>query len=86
MESQSQTQQPPNNNKNDSAYLVGQWLRICLPMQGPGDQSLVQEDPTCLGNKAHVPHLLSQQAQLLKPACLEPVLCNMESHRREKPE
>ena len=29
--------------------LVAQWLRICLPMQGTWVQSLVWEDPTCLG-------------------------------------
>ena len=26
-----------------------QWLRICLTLQGAWDQSLVWEDPTCLG-------------------------------------
>ena len=34
--------------------LVGQWLRICLPVQGKWVQSLVQEDPTCA---THVPEL-----------------------------
>ena len=29
--------------------LVGQWLRICLPMQGTPVRALVQEDPTCHG-------------------------------------
>ena len=29
--------------------LVGQWLRIRLPMQGTWIQALVLEDPTCLG-------------------------------------
>ncbi len=29
--------------------LVAQWLRICLPMQAPQVQSLVQEDHTCRG-------------------------------------
>ena len=29
--------------------LVGQWLRIRLPMQGTRVRSLVQEDPTCRG-------------------------------------
>ena len=29
--------------------LWAQWLRICLAMQGTWVQSLVQEDPTCLG-------------------------------------
>ena len=41
-------------------------------------------------NKAHVPQLLSlcsraREPQLLKPAHLEPVLCNKRSHRNEKP-
>ena len=30
-------------------FLMVQWLRICLPMQGTQVQSLVQEDPTFLG-------------------------------------
>ena len=29
--------------------LVVQWLRVCLPVRGTWVQSLVQEDPTCLG-------------------------------------
>ena len=42
------------NNKmslkeNSWASLVVQWLRICLAMQGTLFQSLVWEDPTCLG-------------------------------------
>ena len=28
-------------------FLVVQWLRICLPMQGTQVRSLVWEDPTC---------------------------------------
>ena len=41
-------------------------------------------------NKAHAPQLLSlrfraREPQLLKPACLEPVLHNKRSHRNEKP-
>ena len=45
------------------ASLVVQWLRIHFAMQGTLVQSLVQEDPTCLGagEQAPVP-------QLLKPA------------------
>ena len=31
------------------AFLVAQWLRICLPMQGTWVQALVWEDPTCRG-------------------------------------
>ncbi|KAJ8791052.1 hypothetical protein J1605_020853 [Eschrichtius robustus] len=41
-------------------------------------------------NKAHAPQLLSLRSrgrvpQLLKPACLEPMLRNKRSHRNEKP-
>ena len=80
------------------ASLVAQCLRIHLPMQGTLVQALVGEDPTCCGATkpvcrnywacalepeshnywAHVP-------QLLKLACLEPVLRNKRSHRNEKP-
>ena len=38
-----------NQNYNERAALVVQWLRICLPMQGTRVQALVQEDPTCRG-------------------------------------
>ena len=31
------------------AYLVVQWITICLPMQGTQIQPLSQEDPTCPG-------------------------------------
>ena len=31
------------------ASLMGQWLRIHLPMQGTQVQSLVREEPTCRG-------------------------------------
>ena len=37
-------------------FLVAQWLRICLPMQGTRVQSLVQEDPTCHGATEPVRH------------------------------
>ena len=36
-------------NYHRGTSLVAQWLRICLPMQGTQVQSLVWEDPTCLG-------------------------------------
>ena len=78
--------------------LVAQWLRIRLPIQGTQVRALVRQDPTCRGAAkpmrrnywvcalepvshnywAHVP-------ELLKPACLEPVLCNKRSHCNEKP-
>ena len=42
------------------AFLMAQWLRIRLPMQGTRVQVLVQEDPTCCGARA--PQLLSPRA------------------------
>ena len=30
-------------------FLVAQWLRIRLPMQGTRVRALVREDPTCRG-------------------------------------
>ena len=80
------------------ASLVAQWLRICLPMQGTWVRALVREDPMCCG--ATKPVCLNYWActlepvshnywdcvpQLLKPACLEPMLLNKRSHRSEKP-
>ena len=38
------------------ASLVGQWLRILLPMQGTRVQALVREDPTCHGATKPVHH------------------------------
>ena len=38
------------------AFLVAQWLRICLPMQGTQVQALVWEDPTCRGATRPVSH------------------------------
>ena len=42
--------------KNKRTFLVIQWLRICLPMQGTQVQSLVLEDPTCQGAAISVRH------------------------------
>ena len=77
------------------ASLVAQWLRIRLPMQGTW--VLVREDPTCCGATKPVRHSYwacspeptshnywAHVPQLLKPVCLEPVLCNKRSHRNEK--
>ena len=78
--------------------LVAQWLRIRLPMQGTWVWSLVWEDPTCCGatkpacrnywactleSTSH--NYWARVPQLLKPLCLESVLCNKRSHRNEKP-
>ena len=38
------------------AFLVAQWLRICLPMQGTWVRALVWEDPTCHGATGPVSH------------------------------
>ena len=62
-------------------FLVVQWLRIHLPMQGTWVQSLVWEDPTCpratkpLCHNYWSPHSRACEPQLLKSECLEPVVC-----------
>ena len=78
--------------------LVAQWLKICLPMQGTQVGSLVREGLTCRGATKPVRHnywacalepasynYWAHVPQLLKPTCLEPLLCNKGSHRNEKP-
>ena len=50
-----------------------QWLRICLPVRQPWVQSLVPEDPTCLGT-----------AKLCTPQ-LKPVQCGACTPQRGKP-
>ena len=78
--------------------LVVQWLRIHLPVQGTWVRSLVQEDPTCRGATKPMRHnywacalepashnYWAHEPQLLKPMCLEPMLCNKRSHCNEKP-
>ena len=66
--------------------LVVQWLRICLPMQGTQVRALVREDPTCHGATKPMRHnYWPREPQLLKPAHLEPMLCNKRSHHNEKP-
>ena len=73
------------------AFLVAQWLRIRLPMQGTQVRSLVREDPTCHGATKPVHHnywactleltshsYWARVPQLLKPVRLEPVHCNEE--------
>ena len=71
------------------ASLVVQWLRIRLPMQGTRVRALVWEDPTCHRSTKPMHHnywacalqptshnYWAHVPQLLKPACLEPVLRN----------
>ena len=80
------------------ASLVAQWLRIHLPAQGTRVQALVREDPTCRGATKPLCHngwacalepeshsYWALMRQLLKPACLEPVLCSKRDHRGERP-
>ena len=67
-------------------FLVAQWLRIHLPMQGTRVRSQVWEDPTCRGATKPLHHNYWVHApQLVKPTRLEPVLHNKRSHRSEKP-
>ena len=86
------------NRMNLGTFLVAHWVRICLPMQGTRVQSLVREDSTCrratrpvcrlYWDGALEPASHNHQAyvlQLLKPANLEPVLCNKRSHFNEQP-
>ena len=78
--------------------LVAQWLRVHLPMQGTRVRALVWVDPTCHGATKPVSHnywacalepmshnYWAHKPQLLKPACLEPMLRNKRSHCNEKP-
>ena len=66
--------------------LVVQWVGICLPMQGSWVPSLVWENPTCLeATKQVSSNYWAYLLQLLKPACLEPLLDNVRSHCNEKP-
>ena len=71
--------------------LVVQWLRICLPNQGPWVWPLVWELRSHMpwSNWFSAPQLLSQHSRarkphLLQPVCLEPVL-HKRSHHSEKP-
>ena len=50
--------------------LVSKWLRIHLPTQGTQVQSLVQEDPTCLGATKPVHILLSPHTTTPEPHVL----------------
>ena len=53
-------------NEYRQASLVGQWLRIRLPMQGTRVRSLVREDPTCHGATKPMRH--NYGACALEPA------------------
>ena len=56
------------------AFLLAQWYRICLPMQGTGFWSLIRKEPTCyrVTNSVQGPQLLSlysraQELEVLRP-------------------
>ena len=49
-------QRNANQNYNERASLVAQWMRICLPMQGTRVRALAWEDPTCRGATKPVSH------------------------------
>ena len=79
-------------------YLVVQWLRIWLPVQGTRVQTLIQGDPTHLRatNPMHhnygasTPEPLTcncwvRMLQLLKPTCLESGLRNKRSNHEKPP-
>ena len=85
-------------NKLVGTSLVVQWLRTHLPLQGTRVWALIQEDPTCHRATKPMRHnylawalepashnYWARVPQLLKPACLEPMLCNKRSHHNEKP-
>ena len=78
--------------------LVAQLIRIRLPMQRTQVRSLVQEDPACNRATKFLSYNycacalepLSRsywvhEPQLLKPACLGPVLHSKRNHHNEKP-
>ena len=68
------------------ASLVIQWLGTHMSMHGTWVGSLVWKDPKCIGAiKPSSHNYRAQTLQLLKPVCLEPVLCNKRSHHSEKP-
>ena len=67
-------------------FLVVQWLRICLPMQGIWVQSLVQEDPTCCGATKPVgPQLLNLSFTAHVPQLLKPAYPRVHALPQERP-
>ena len=59
-----------SHQKNLRTSLVGQWLRICVPVLGTQIQSLLQEDSTCCGAMKPLTHnYWTLPLQLLKPVC-----------------
>ena len=64
-------------------FLVIQWLRTCLPMQGTRIASLVWEDPTYCEKQSVSHNYWTHRRQLLRPALIESVLRNKRSHCNE---
>ena len=66
--------------------LMVQWVEIPPARVGKQVRFLILEDPTGLGATKPVhPSYWACKPQLLKPMCLELVLCNKRSHCSEKP-
>ena len=62
-------------------FLVAQWLRIHLPMQGTRVRAPVWEDPTCRrATKARAPQLLSLCSRAREPQLLSPWATTTEAH------
>ena len=77
------------------ASLVAQWLKICCqcrwqefePQPGKEPHATEQLSPLCATTTELACHnYWACMPQLLKPTCLEPVLCSKRSHCNEKPE
>ena len=68
-------QYPPQKNPLGT-FLVVQWLRICLPIQGTWVQSLLWEDSRCLRATKPMSHnYWAHTPQWLKPTHLKPMPC-----------
>ena len=67
------------------AFLVAQWLRIRLPMQGTRVRALAWEDPTCRGATKPMRH--DYWACALEPTCHATEACAPRAHapQQEKP-
>ena len=77
----SNSSSPGGQNPGASA----KWMRICLPMHGTQVRSPAWEGSTRsrATNPVHR-NYRARMLQLLKPVCLEPILCNQRSHLNEK--
>ena len=79
-----QHSQHSQKNSDVSASLIMQWIRICLPMQGPWVQSLVREYSSCLGAAKPMCHNYWAHAAATEARVTKPVLCKRRSQHREK--